>query len=100
MKQKENSSCCTAVVQPLPHRSGHFSPNLKCGLKGRDFYSTQEKRKIAEQFRKFFPNPVRKVGKLKNLVPVFYIKPLKTKCRPLYLKTQFVPRSKYFSSRL
>ena len=26
--------------------------------------------------------------------------PLKTKCRPLYLKTQFVPRSKHFSSRL
>ena len=28
------------------------------------------------------------------------IKPLKTKRRPLYLKTQFVPRSKHFSSRL
>jgi hypothetical protein len=26
--------------------------------------------------------------------------PLNTKCRPLYLKTQFVPRSKHFSSRL
>ena len=26
--------------------------------------------------------------------------PLKTKCRLLYLKTQFVPRSKHFSSRL
>jgi hypothetical protein len=28
------------------------------------------------------------------------INPLKTKLRPLYLKTQFVPRSKHFSSRL
>ena len=26
--------------------------------------------------------------------------PLKTKCRLLYLKTQFVPRSKHFSYRL
>ena len=29
-----------------------------------------------------------------------YINPLKTKRRLLYLKTQFVPRSKHFSSRL
>jgi len=29
-----------------------------------------------------------------------YIKILKTKRRPLYLKTQFVPRCKHFSSRL
>ena len=29
-----------------------------------------------------------------------YFNPLKTKRRPLYLKTQFVPRSKHFSSRL
>jgi len=28
------------------------------------------------------------------------INPLKTKRRPLYLKTQFVPRSKHFSFRL
>jgi len=28
------------------------------------------------------------------------INPLKTKRRLLYLKTQFVPRSKHFSSRL
>ena len=28
------------------------------------------------------------------------INPLNTKRRPLYLKTQFVPRSKHFSSRL
>ena len=28
------------------------------------------------------------------------INPLKTKRRPLYLKTQFVPRTKHFSSRL
>ena len=28
------------------------------------------------------------------------VKPLKTKRRLLYLKTQFVPRSKHFSSRL
>ena len=28
------------------------------------------------------------------------INPLNTKPRPLYLKTQFVPRSKHFSSRL
>ena len=30
----------------------------------------------------------------------FQINPLKTKRRLLYLKTQFVPRSKHFSSRL
>ena len=29
-----------------------------------------------------------------------HINPLNTKRRPLYLKTQFVPRSKHFSSRL
>jgi len=29
-----------------------------------------------------------------------YINPLQTKSRPLYLKTQSVPRSKHFSSRL
>ena len=29
-----------------------------------------------------------------------YINPLNTKRRLLYLKTQFVPRSKHFSSRL
>ena len=34
----------------------------------------------------------------KNLV--LKINPLKTKRRQLYLKTQFVPRSKHFSSRL
>ena len=28
------------------------------------------------------------------------INPLKTKCRLLYLKTQFAPHSKHFSSRL
>ena len=31
---------------------------------------------------------------------IFYINPLKTKRRLLYLKTQFVPRSKNVSSRL
>ena len=31
---------------------------------------------------------------------VMYINPLKTKRRLLYLKTQSVPRSKHFSSRL
>ena len=30
----------------------------------------------------------------------FIINPLKTKRRLLYLKTQFVPRTKHFSSRL
>jgi len=30
----------------------------------------------------------------------FYINPVKTKRRPLYLKTQSVPRCKHFSSRL
>jgi hypothetical protein len=33
-------------------------------------------------------------------LPVDHIKPLKTKCRPLYLKTQSIPHSKHFSSRL
>ena len=39
----------------------------------------------------------------KNLFCLFtvrYINPLKTKRRPLYLKTQSVPRCKQFSSRL
>jgi hypothetical protein len=49
MKRKENSSCSTAALQPLPPCSGPFPSNLKCGLKGREFYSTQEKRKAAEQ---------------------------------------------------
>ena len=33
-------------------------------------------------------------------VKLCVITPLKTKCRLLYLKTQFVPRTKHFSSRL
>jgi len=33
-------------------------------------------------------------------VAVRLLNPLKTNDRPLYLKTQFVPRSKHFSSRL
>jgi len=33
-------------------------------------------------------------------VPNFNISPLKTKRRLLYLKTQSIPRSKHFSSRL
>ena len=35
-----------------------------------------------------------------NKMHNFYINPLNTKRRLLYLKTQFVPRSKHFSSRL
>ena len=35
----------------------------------------------------------------KTFEPVWF-NPLNTKRRPLYLKTQFVPRSKHFSSRL
>ena len=31
---------------------------------------------------------------------IYHLNPLNTKRRQLYLKTQFVPRSKYFSSRL
>jgi hypothetical protein len=33
-------------------------------------------------------------------IPAVLINPLKTKLRPLYLKSQFVPRSKHFSSLL
>jgi len=29
-----------------------------------------------------------------------FFNPLKTKCRPLYFKTQSVPRSKHFPTRL
>jgi len=32
--------------------------------------------------------------------PMLNINPLKTKRRPLHLKTQFVPRCEHFSSRL
>jgi len=35
-------------------------------------------------------------AKIKKIIPVF--KGLKTKPRMLYLETQFVPRSKHFSS--
>jgi len=35
-----------------------------------------------------------------NITNGGYIDLLKTKRKPLYLKTQFVPRSKHFSSRL
>jgi len=37
---------------------------------------------------------------LHGLVRIYDFNPLKTKRRPLYLKTQFVPRCKHFSSRL
>ena len=40
-----------------------------------------------------------KVGVIRISLIVNF-KPLKTKRRPLYLKTQFVPRSKHFSSQL
>jgi hypothetical protein len=45
------------------------------------------------------------VGKLKTTLykyslTLFLFNPLKTKRRPLYLKTQSVPRCKHFSSRL
>ena len=36
----------------------------------------------------------------KNHVFLYYVNPLKTKRKPLYLKTQSVPRCKHFSSRL
>ena len=48
---------------------------------------------------------LRKLQSIKNC-PIqkyhikFFLNPLNTKRRPLYLKTQFVPRSKHFSSRL
>ena len=54
-------------------------------------------------------NPILNINSVickKNLIPLnvdfslFLINPLKTKRRLLYLKTQFVPRSKRFSSRL
>ena len=38
--------------------------------------------------------------KSKDETSMRYFNPLNTKCRLLYLKTQFVPRSKHFSSRL
>ena len=38
--------------------------------------------------------------KLRYVGKYLYINPLNTKRRLLYLKTQFVPRSKHFSSRL
>jgi hypothetical protein len=38
--------------------------------------------------------------KLKRIVIVGIINLLKKKCRPLYLKTQSVPRSKHFSYEL
>ena len=40
------------------------------------------------------------IFKWSNLEERDNINPLNTKCRLLYLKTQFVPRSKHFSSRL
>jgi hypothetical protein len=40
------------------------------------------------------------IGSLVGIAPVDSINPLNTKSRLLYLKTQFVPRSKHFSSRL
>jgi len=39
------------------------------------------------------------IDKLYNKV-VYVFNPIKTKLRPFYLKTQSVPRSKHFSSRL
>jgi hypothetical protein len=43
---------------------------------------------------------VRVTTKVSTLSESNYIKPLKTKRGPLYLKTQSVPRCKHFSSRL
>jgi len=71
MKQNENSSCSTAVLQPLSPRSGVFSPNLKCGLKGREFYSKQEKRKIAEQLA-FFSKSCTESGKIETCFEYLY----------------------------
>ena len=43
-----------------------------------------------------------KVCNMENIQRSYHIvfNPLKTKRRPLYLKTQFLPRCKHFSSRL
>ena len=38
--------------------------------------------------------------KIEGALECWDVNPLKTKRRLLYLKTQFVPRSKHFSSRL
>jgi len=40
----------------------------------------------------------RNVGR--NVIQKVLDNPLKTQSRPLYLRTQFVPRCKHFSSRL
>jgi len=40
------------------------------------------------------------INKLKEITKTLFFNPLKTKRSPLYLKTQSVPRSKHFSSRL
>ena len=48
------------------------------------------------------PSTIAKAKKKWSCVPIssLFLKPLKTKRRPLYLKTQSVPRCKHFSSRL
>ena len=40
------------------------------------------------------------LGSVFKVIAQNWFNPLKTKRRPLYLKTHFVPRSKHFSSRL
>ena len=68
-------------------------------LKGSDFYPKISK--LSKNMKIFAQRPCF-VGPLSTASPFSgsYVNLLKTKRRRLYLKTQFVPRSKHFSSRL
>ena len=63
------------------------------------------KHRIFPESRKFFlasTEALKLYGEATLIVydKYLYFNPLNTKSRLLYLKTQFVPRSKHFSSRL
>jgi hypothetical protein len=57
------SSRPTAIIS----QKRTFSPNMKCGLKGRELYSTRENRKVAEQLGNFFSKSCTKSVKIEKL---------------------------------
>jgi hypothetical protein len=67
-------------------QTSHYNDWCIPALYLRVFHYTLIKR--VKQFLAAYPNEL------------IYFNPLKTKCRPLYLKTQTVPRCKHFPSRL
>ena len=75
------NSCSTAVLQPLSPWSGFFSEFETWFKRAWVLFNTR-KEKNSRTVSIFFPNPVRRVGKLKLCLNI-YINPLQTKRRLL-----------------